>query len=612
MNLRVKSVLSIGLLCLLCLMLPGSIWADTVNINSINANSSPFSVDITTTNLLAQYGITLANVTPGTTVFVACGECGGNSIVSSSPPNVLIQLGNDNGMSYTLQFSTPLSTLSFTLAGNSKSGGSGTLVAGWSATALDASGNVVSSVGDPSLFGTFSPFPPQPFTLAGPGIASVTFFTQCFNVCGTGLNIADLSAPEIKLVSSLSLSLLSGDGQADPALTLLPKPLDVKVTDQNGSAVPGVPISFAITQQPSGANGTSLDSSTVTTAADGTASVQLTLGDTSGQYQVTASCTGCIPTMRIFTETVGKKTIFLIHGIRQDSSAMAGLAKNLQDPIGVDQSRYQIDAGYDFGNCATTASCNQSCTIGDPPPGSTPNTSNVTNGARKLAQYINDKAPVGDIILIGFSMGGLIARDMIVHNYYNVLSSTRHVAGLVTLGTPNLGYPFLQTPDTALLCGPLVQEMAGDFRSRAADGRVDFFDASGNQIAAVSPYLKALDDNWKSTPNRPGKWAAIAGSFCNEPKRVGSRKPKIGCSEADRDNDGVVCVQSAAYTDSSGTLLSSEQQFVLPDHGSAHTDTFLGTELVFGCSVSLQDSLSNPPLGGVVFGDIRDFIRALP
>jgi hypothetical protein len=212
MNLRVKFVLSIGLLGLLYLMLPGSTRADTVNINSINANSSPFFVDISTTNLLAQYGITLANVTPGTTVAVACGECGGNSVVPSSPPNVLTQFGNNNGMSYTLQFSTPLSTLSFSLAGNSKSGGSGTVVAAWSATAFDASGNVVSSVGDPSLFSTFSPFAPQPFTLAGPGIASVTFFSQCFNFCGTLLNIADLSAPEIKLKNTTCQSATAAMG----------------------------------------------------------------------------------------------------------------------------------------------------------------------------------------------------------------------------------------------------------------------------------------------------------------------------------------------------------------------------------------------------------------
>jgi len=328
MNLRVKFVLSIVLPGLLCLMLPGSIRADTVNINSINANNSPFFVDISTTNLLAQYGITLANVTPGTTVAVLCGECGGNSIVPSSPPNTLTQFGNDNGMSYTLQFSTPLSTLSFNLAGNSKSGGSGTVVAAWSATAFNASGAVVSSVGDPSLFSTFSPFSPQPFTLTGPGIASVTFFTQCFNFCGTVLNIADLSAPEIKIVSSLTLSLLSGDGQADPPLTALSKALVVKVTDQSGSAVPGVPISFAITQQPSGANGASLDSSAVTTSSDGTASVQLTLGDTLGRYQVTASCTGCVPNTLVFSETAGGECTT---NVTRESQGDPRWASNLYD-----------------------------------------------------------------------------------------------------------------------------------------------------------------------------------------------------------------------------------------------------------------------------------------
>jgi len=611
MNLTVKFVLSIVLLGLLCLMLPGSIRADTVNINSINVNSSPFFVDVSTTNLLAQYGITLANVTPGTTVAVLCGECGGNSIVPSSPPNTLTQFGNDNGMSYTLQFSTPLSTLSFNLAGNSKSGGSGTVVAAWSATAFDASGNVVSSVGDPSLFSTFSPFAPQPFTLTGPGIASVTFFTQCFNFCGTVLNIADLSAPEIKLVPILNFSVLSGDGQAAPPLTTLPKALVVKVADQNGAAVPGVPISFAITQ-PSGANGANLDSSAVTTSADGTASVKFTLGDTLGQYQVTALCTSCTPTMLVFSETTGKKTIFLIHGIGQDSSAMAGLAASMQKdppPLGIDQTRYQIDAGYDFSGCANTALCAPSCTIGDMPSG-TPNTSNVTNGARKLAQYINDKAPVGDIILIGYSMGGLIARDMIVNNYYNVLSSTRQVAGLITLGTPNLGYPFLKI-DKKVRCGPLAQEMSGDFRSPAAGGQINLLDSSGNLIAAVSPYLANLNAKWPLATYKPGTWSAIAGTFCGDPIRRGSKHPETGCSDVNPDNDGVVCAQSATYTNSARSPLSTDQRLLF-DPASAHTDSFLGTRLVFGCPVNLEDSLFDPPIGNPVFREIISVIQLLP
>jgi len=134
-------------------------------------------------------------------------------------------------MSYTLQFSTPLSTLSFSLAGNSKSGGSGTVVAAWSATAFNASGEVVSSVGDP-LFGTFSPFAPQPFTLTGPGIASVTFFANCFNFCGTLLNIADLSAPEIKIVSNCTVN------PNDVTLRTLGVSQDLQATEMLASFTP--------------------------------------------------------------------------------------------------------------------------------------------------------------------------------------------------------------------------------------------------------------------------------------------------------------------------------------------------------------------------------------
>jgi hypothetical protein len=213
MSLRTRFVFSIGLLGLMCLMLPGSLLADTTNFDSVNTSSSPYYVDITTTNYLAQFGITLANVSTGTTVDVLCGSCGGSTIVASSSPNVLTQFGNNNGESYTLDFSAPLSTLSFDLAGNSKSGGSGTLVAAWSATAYDASNAVVSSAGNP-MFSTYSAFAPQSYTLTGPGITSVTFYTQCYNVCGTLLNIDDLSSPDLKSVSTPEPSsvLLLGTG----------------------------------------------------------------------------------------------------------------------------------------------------------------------------------------------------------------------------------------------------------------------------------------------------------------------------------------------------------------------------------------------------------------
>jgi hypothetical protein len=183
--------------------------ADTVNFDSINVSPGS-TVDISTTNYLAQYGITLANVTANTKVNVF--NANGTLIVAPSSPNVIVQQGNVNGESYTLQFSTPLSSFSFDVAGNSKSGGSGTLVAAWSATAYNSSNMVVSSAGDPSLLSTYSPFAPKTYTLAGPGISYVTFSDNCAGVCGTQLLIDNLSSPELTQTPEPSTYLLLGTG----------------------------------------------------------------------------------------------------------------------------------------------------------------------------------------------------------------------------------------------------------------------------------------------------------------------------------------------------------------------------------------------------------------
>ena len=212
MDLNEKSVFSIGLLVFLCLMLPGSLRADTLNFDPIATGASPYFVNISSTNYLAQFGITLANVTPGTTVAALCGQCGGNTVVGSSAPNVLVQFGNNSGESFTLDFAFPLSTLGFDLAGNSKSGGSGTLVSAWSVTAYNAGHVAIGSVGDPFLFGTFSAFAPQHFTLTGPGIASITVFSNCFNVCGTQASFDNLSSPDLHQTPEPASMVLFGSG----------------------------------------------------------------------------------------------------------------------------------------------------------------------------------------------------------------------------------------------------------------------------------------------------------------------------------------------------------------------------------------------------------------
>ena len=83
---------------LLAMGLAQSARADTLNFDSI-PTSPGSTVDISTTNYLAQYGITLANVTAGSKVNVF--NTIGDFIVAPSVPNVLTQGSPNNCQSYT-------------------------------------------------------------------------------------------------------------------------------------------------------------------------------------------------------------------------------------------------------------------------------------------------------------------------------------------------------------------------------------------------------------------------------------------------------------------------------------------------------------------------------
>src|SRR6185437_3110714 len=143
--------------------------ADTLTFDSINTSTAPFQLDITTTNYLAQYGITLVNNSPGTTVDVLCANAdyntycteGQGAIFAHSGPNVLKQSGN-GAESYTLQFSNPLSSLSFYTAGYYGLAPNGLLVAQWSVTAYDGA-TAVNSVGQP-MTGYFVNVAPEQWT----------------------------------------------------------------------------------------------------------------------------------------------------------------------------------------------------------------------------------------------------------------------------------------------------------------------------------------------------------------------------------------------------------------------------------------------------------------
>lgn len=130
-------------------------------------------------------------------------------------------------------------------------------------------------------------------------------------------------------------------------------------------------------------------------------------------------------------------TAFLLHGIGQRGGAMDPLGGNLKLSGGLDLSQFVIDSSFDFGECAANKACtNRTDAITGV---MTDDPCSVSAGARKLAQYIAARAP-GDFVLVGYSMGGLIARSLLINAAAYVPG--QHARGLITLGTPHWGYPY--------------------------------------------------------------------------------------------------------------------------------------------------------------------------
>jgi hypothetical protein len=177
---------------------PGSHTLQAVAVNSQNASGSSSVVNITVdtpgtidfdalntsagavggtllVNYLAGYGVTLADVTAGTTMEAV----NTNSLTGSvqvdvpSSPNFFTQAGLDQPVSFTLRFAKPLQSFGFTRVGLSAQSG---LVSHpqWTATAFDSNGTELSSVTE-ALILSSSPVAERNFVLPGDGIASVRF-----------------------------------------------------------------------------------------------------------------------------------------------------------------------------------------------------------------------------------------------------------------------------------------------------------------------------------------------------------------------------------------------------------------------------------------------------
>ena len=98
------------------------------------------------------------------------------------------------------------------------------------------------------------------------------------------------TATATEQVMSHTLEKVCGEDQAGTAGTLLAQPLVVLVSDEDGAAIAGVDVSFAVT-----AGGGMLSATTPTTNSDGLARTWLTLGSELGTNTVTGTVEGLAP-----------------------------------------------------------------------------------------------------------------------------------------------------------------------------------------------------------------------------------------------------------------------------------------------------------------------------
>ena len=111
-----------------------------------------------------------------------------------------------------------------------------------------------------------------------------------------GLEAETFTATAAEQAMPHSLTKVCGDDQEGTAGALLAEPLVVSVVDEDGAAMAGVVVSFAVT-----AGGGTLSAATATTDANGRAATRLTLGSDPGTNTVSATVEGLEP--RIFTAT---------------------------------------------------------------------------------------------------------------------------------------------------------------------------------------------------------------------------------------------------------------------------------------------------------------------
>jgi uncharacterized protein (TIGR03437 family) len=124
-----------------------------------------------------------------------------------------------------------------------------------------------------------------------------------------------------KVVAPGAIKITSGNNQSATIGKALGNPLTVQVVDAAGAGVPGVVVNFSTS--PSGA--ATVSPSPSLTLADGTASVNVTLGNTAGNVTITAAATG-VSSGVSFAVTALPDVVVILPVISDNGIVSAGLS----------------------------------------------------------------------------------------------------------------------------------------------------------------------------------------------------------------------------------------------------------------------------------------------
>jgi WD40 repeat protein len=189
---------------------------DEVRLDFDSEDAAVAESGIPAESYLARYGITLREVTRGSTVSITdyIQWYGGQAVQPWSGSNALTQTRRGDQIAFTLVFDRPLTSFGFTRPGLLATSESGIVFPAWTAHALDEAGHEIPQTGDSSrpcapedhhgwpamglsdgigepMFGCYEFVPPRTFVLHGPGIHAVRFDSDNHHFAGFGAVVLD-------------------------------------------------------------------------------------------------------------------------------------------------------------------------------------------------------------------------------------------------------------------------------------------------------------------------------------------------------------------------------------------------------------------------------------